>query len=170
MLLRLIKLSQEGRHFVDKIKLHIPIVGMIVSKSAIARFTRTLGVLLTAGVPILEALQITRNTSGNEVYARALNDVHDGIREGESFAEQLRQAKIVEPMVVNMIDVGEETGELDRMLNKVADTYDDEVEALVAGMVSLMEPVMVITLGLIIGFIVIALFMPMVALLDNMSS
>ncbi len=169
LLLRLIKLSNGGRYFVDNMKLHTPIMGTIVSKTAIARFTRTLGVLLTAGVPILEALQITRNTAGNEVYARALNNVHDGIREGESFAEPLRQAKIVEPMVVNMIDVGEETGELDRMLDKVADTYDEEVEVLVSGMVALMEPVMVITLGLIIGFIVIALFMPMVAILGNLT-
>jgi len=95
--------------------------------------------------------------------------VHDGIREGESFAAPLRQAKVVEPMVVNMIDVGEETGELDKMLTKVADTYDEEVETLVASLVSLLEPVMVITLGLIVGFIVVSLFMPMVALIQNMS-
>ncbi len=167
--IRLLKTSDAGRYAVDRTVLAIPIMGRIVAKTSIARFTRTLGVLLTAGVPILEALNITRETSGNEVYCRALITVHDGIREGESFAEPLRQAKIVDPMVVNMIDVGEETGELDKMLNKVADTYDDEVETLVGGLVSLLEPVMVITLGLIVGFIVIALFMPMVALLSNVS-
>jgi len=151
---------------VDNVKLRVPIFGRIVSKTSIARFSRTLGTLLSAGVPILEALHITRETSGNEVYSRALAKVHDGIREGESFADPLRQAKIVEPMVVNMIDVGEETGELDKMLAKIADTYDDEVETLVSSLVSLLEPVMVITLGVIVGFIVVALFMPMVGILQ----
>ena len=168
-LLKMIKMSKGGRHLVDATKLQIPIMGRIVSKTSIARFTRTLGTLLAAGVPILEALLITRDTSGNEVYMRAINKVHDGIREGQSFAEPLRQAKVVEPMVVNMIDVGEETGELDKMLNKIADNYDEEVDALVSGMVSLLEPVMVITLGIIVGFIVLALFMPMVNLIDLVS-
>ena len=163
---KVLKTSSGGRYFVDTIKLRMPIFGRIVSKTAIARFSRTLGTLLTAGVPILEALHITRETSGNEVYARAMLKVHDGIREGESFAEPLRQARIVEPMVVNMIDVGEETGELDKMLTKVADTYDEEVETLVGSLVSMLEPVMVITLGVIVGFIVIALFMPMIGILQ----
>ena len=164
--LKLLKTSQGGRYFVDSLSLHIPLVGTILSKTSVARFTRTLGTLLSAGVPILEALNITRDTSGNEVYSRALTKVHNGIREGESFADPLRQARIVDSMVVNMIDVGEETGELDKMLNKVADTYDEEVETLVSSMTALLEPVMVITLGLIVGFIVIALFMPMVGMLD----
>jgi len=164
---RLLRTTQGGRMFLDRLKLSVPIFGIIVSKTAVARFTRTLGTLLTAGVPILEALQITRDTAGNEVYSRALARVHDGIREGETFADPLRQAKIVEPMVVNMIDVGEETGELDKMLTKIADTYDDEVETLVASMVSLMEPVMVIGLGLIVGFIVVSLFMPMVEMINS---
>jgi len=168
VVMRLLRASQGGRMFVDRLKLSIPIMGRIVSKTAVARFTRTLGTLLTAGVPILEALEITRQTSGNEVFARALVRVHDGIREGESFADPLRQAKVVEPMVVNMIDVGEETGELDKMLYKVADTYDEEVDTLVSGMTSLMEPVMVITLGVIVGFIVIALFMPMPTMLEHL--
>ena len=120
-------------------------------------------------MPILEALNITRDTAGNEVFARALGKVHDGIREGENFADPLRTARIVDPMVVNMIDVGEETGDLDKMLNKVADTYDEEVETLVAGLTSLLEPVMVIVLGLIVGSIVVSLFMPMVAMIQNMS-
>jgi len=163
---KLLKTSASGRYFVDNCKLHLPIFGRIVSKTSVARFTRTLGTLLTAGVPILEALNITRDTSGNEVYARTLSKVHDGIREGESFAEPLRQARIVEPMVVNMIDVGEETGELDKMLTKVADTYDEEVETLVGSLVSMLEPVMVLTLGILVGFIVVALFMPMIGILQ----
>jgi type IV pilus assembly protein PilC len=168
LLFKLLKTSEGGRLFVDRLKLAIPIMGTIVSKTSVARFTRTLGTLLAAGVPILEALNITRETSGNSLYAQSLAKVHDGIREGESFAEPLRQAKIFEPMVINMIDVGEETGELDKMLNKIADTYDEETETLVAGMVSLMEPIMVITLGVIVGFIVISLFMPMIGMIQAM--
>ncbi|MFB3890421.1 MAG: type II secretion system F family protein [Phycisphaerae bacterium] len=164
---RLLKISTGGRYFVDNLKLHTPILGQIVSKTSVARFSRTLGTLLSAGVPILEALNITRDTAGNEVFSRAMNSVHDGIREGESFAEPLRQAKVVEPMVVNMIDVGEETGELDKMLTKVADTYDDEVDTLVSSMVRLLEPIMVITLGGIVLVIVLAIFSPMVALLQS---
>ena len=168
LLTKLLKTSPGGRYGVDKFKLCVPIMGMIVAKTSVARFARTLGTLLAAGVPILEALNITRDTSGNEVFARALLKVHDGIREGDSFADPLRQAKIVDPMVVNMIDVGEETGELDKMLTKVADTYDSEVEVLVESMTSMLEPIMVIALGGIVGFIVIALFMPMVGMLDAM--
>jgi type IV pilus assembly protein PilC len=166
--LKLIRSSAGGALALDRIKLRVPIMGTIVSKTSVARFARTLGTLLSAGVPILEALNITRSTCGNQVFAKALGQVHDGIREGESFAEPLRHTKVVEPMVVNMIDVGEETGELDNMLERVADNYDEDVDNIVSGMVSLLEPIMVITLGTIVGFIVIALFMPMVALLQNM--
>lgn len=166
-LMKVVRMSPSGRLALDRIKLMVPIFGMITSKSAVSAFARTLGTLLGAGVPILEALDITRKTTGNEIVARALGKVHDGIREGESFAEPLKMSKIVEPMVVNMIDVGEETGELDNMLERIADTYDGDVESMVAGMVSLMEPVMVVTLGTIVGFIVIALFMPMVKLLEG---
>jgi type IV pilus assembly protein PilC len=168
LIVKLLKTSPGGRYFVDNIKLHLPLFGTIIRKGSVSRFSRTLGTLLSAGVPILEALNITRETSGNEVYVRALGRVHDGIREGESFAEPLRQSKIVEPMVVNMIDVGEETGELDQMLNKVADTYDEEINTLVSAMTSLLEPLLIIVLGVIVGFIVVSLFMPMVTLLQEM--
>lgn len=164
---RLIKTTPGGRQFVDRLKLRVPIIGRIISKQAIARFTRTMGTLLAAGVPILEALNITSETSGNTVISGALNDVHDGIREGESFAEPLRQARVADPMVTNMIDVGEETDELDKMLVKVADTYDEEVDSLVNSLASLLEPVMVITLGVIVGFIVIALFIPLPKMLET---
>jgi len=170
LMFKLIGMSNGGRNVLDRMKLNIPVFGQIVAKSSVARFTRTLGTLLAAGVPILEALQITRNTAGNAVYANALEQVHDGIREGESLATPFRQSRVVEPMVVNMIDVGEETGELDTMLNKVADTYDDEVTTLVASMVSLLEPLMVIILGVIVGFIVVSLFMPLVGLIQHVSN
>ncbi len=164
-----IRKFQGGRMFLDIVKLKIPILGMILSKSGVARFTRTLGTLVAAGVPILEALTITKDTSGNEVYSRALGKVHDSIREGESFAAPLKATKVVDNLVVNMVDVGEETGDLDKMLIKVADNYEDEVETLVAGLVSLLEPVMVIALGGIVGFIVIALFLPMVSLVNSLT-
>jgi len=135
----------------------------------VARFTRTLGTLIAAGVPILEAINITRETSGNEVYARALANVHDSIREGESFAAPLRGANVVDSLVVNMIDVGEETGELDKMLMKVADNYEEDVDVAVAGLISLLEPMMVIGLGGVVGFIVLALFMPLVSLMQSVT-
>jgi type IV pilus assembly protein PilC len=169
LLFRLMKMAQSGRYFVDSLKLHTPILGQIASKGAVARFSRTLGTLIDAGVPILDALTITADTSGNEVYSRALLKVRDAIREGESLAEPLRQTRVVEPMVVNMIDVGDETGALDQMLAKVADTYEDEVETLISSLTSLLEPVMVIVLGVIVGFIVLALFMPMVSMIENVS-
>lgn len=154
---------------IDKMLLAIPVVGAILGKTSIARFSRTLGTLISAGVPILEALTITKETSGNRVYGYALGQVHDSIRQGESFAGPLRQAKVCDNLVVNMIDVGEETGDLDKMLMKVADNYDEEVEALVGSLVSLLEPVMVIFLGTVVGFIVIALFLPLVTLINSVS-
>ncbi len=167
---KIIRKFDGGRYALDVVKLKIPILGMILSKTAVARFTRTLGTLIAAGVPILEALNITKETSGNEVFVRALARVHDSIREGESFAEPLRASKVVDGLVVNMVDVGEETGDLDKMLMKVADNYDDEVETLVASLVSMLEPVMVIVLGVIVGFIVISLFLPMVSIVNKLSS
>ncbi len=167
---KLIRQSKIGRHVLDFITLRVPIMGQIVGKSSIARFTRTLGTLISAGVPILEAVTITRETTGNEIYANMLQRVHDGIREGDSFANPLRASRTVDPIVVNMVDVGEETGELDKMLMKVADNYDDEVDTLVASLVSLLEPIMVVALGLIVGFIVVALFLPLVTLIQSVTS
>lgn len=169
LLIRLIRLSHGGRYFVDAVKLRIPILGTILAKTAVARFTRTLGTLISAGVPILDAINITRETSGNEVYARALQKVHDAIREGESMAQPLKQTKVVDTIVVNMVDVGEETGDLDKMLIKVADNYDADVDVLVGSLISILEPVMVVVLGLIVGFIVIALFAPMITLIQSVS-
>ena len=167
LLLRLIRLSQLGRLIMDNIALKMPVLGQILGKTSISRFTRTLGVLIAAGVPILEALNITRETAGNEVFRSALGSVHDSIRRGETFSEPLRKARVCDSLVVNMIDVGEETGELDKMLTKIADNYDEEVDVLVGSMMSLMEPILVIFLGLVCGFIVIALFMPLVTLISS---
>jgi len=165
--LKLVRATQGGRTALDWLKMKTPIVGSIVNRQAIATFARTLGTLIASGVPILEALNITRETVGNAVVAKALANVHDSIREGESIAGPLRESGVVDPIVVNMVDVGEETGELDKMLVKVADTYDDEVDHLVGSLVSALEPVMIIFLGGSIGFIVIALFLPLVELIQK---
>jgi type IV pilus assembly protein PilC len=157
-----------GRYAIDKVKLKIPLFGNIINKATIARFTRTLGTLVASGVPILEALNITKDTAGNAVVSRAISHVHDSIREGESIAEPLAQSKICDDMVVNMIDVGEETGDLDKMLLKIADQYDEDVDVAVEGLTSLIEPIMIVVLGGIVGFIVIALFMPLIELMNNM--
>jgi type IV pilus assembly protein PilC len=168
-LLKLIRLSEGGKFATDLMLIKIPVMGSIVSKSSIARFSRTLGTLISAGVPILDAINITRETSGNEVYARALIKVHDAIREGESMADPLRATKVCDAIVVNMIDVGEETGDLDKMLIKVADNYDNDVDVLVGSLISILEPVMVVVLGVIVGFIVVALFAPMISLIQAVS-
>jgi type IV pilus assembly protein PilC len=167
--IKLLKMSEGGKYAVDLVKLKIPILGGILAKTAIARFTRTLGTLISAGVPILDALNITKETCGNEVYSRALVKVHDAIREGESMADPLRATKVCDALVVNMIDVGEETGDLDKMLTKIADNYDNDVDVLVGSLISILEPVMVVMLGLIVGFIVVALFAPMIALIQSVS-
>lgn len=168
LLWRLIRLSKGGRYATDLFKIKIPIMGQIIRKSTIARFTRTLGTLISAGVPILDAINITKETCGNEVFERALIKVHDAIREGESMADPLRATRIVDTIVVNMVDVGEETGDLDKMLMKVADNYDNDVDVLVSSLVSILEPVMVVILGVIVGFIVVALFMPMISLISSL--
>jgi type IV pilus assembly protein PilC len=167
VILRMTKASRTGQYMLDWLKMHVPIVGSIVNRTAIARFARTLGTLITSGVPILDALNITRETVGNAVVARALGQVHDSIREGESIAGPLRQSGVVDPIVVNMVDVGEETGELDKMLVKVADNYDAEVDHLVGTLMSAMEPLLVVFLGATIGSIVISLFLPLVKLIEQ---
>src|SRR4051812_16197291 len=170
LIIKLVRISEGGKYAVDMVKLKIPILGGILAKTAIARFTRTLGTLISAGVPILDAINITKETCGNEVYSKALLKVHDAIREGESMADPLRATKVCDAIVVNMVDVGEETGDLDKMLIKIADNYDSDVDVLVGSLISILEPIMVVVLGLIVGFIVIALFAPMISLIQSVSS
>ena len=167
--LKLLRKTTIGQSAIDTVMVKLPVIGGLVSKSTIARFTRTLGTLISAGVPILDAILITRDTASNYVYRRALDNVHESVRQGESFAEPLRQSKACDAIVVNMIDVGEQTGDLDKMLLKIADDYDDQVDTTVAGMVSLLEPIMVVLLGGIVGFIVIALFLPLVSLIESVT-
>lgn len=169
LMYKIIRKNRTGAYILDRITLKIPILGKIASKSAVARMARTLGTLIASGVPILEALTIARDTAGNEVFRRAFDHIHSSIREGESMAIPLKETRIVDDLVVNMVDVGEETGALDSMLYKVADVYDEEVAVLVEALVSILEPIMVVVLGAIVGFIVFALFMPLIALLQSLT-
>jgi type IV pilus assembly protein PilC len=166
---KLLRKNRSGAYFLDKVKLMLPVMGGIVEKSIVARTMRTLGTLVASGVPILEGLSIVRETASNAVFERAFQKVIDSIREGDTIAQPLKEARVVDDMVVNMIDVGEETGDLDTMMNKVADVYDEEVDTLVEGLVSLLEPLMIVFLGGTIGFIVIALFMPLIKLITELS-
>ena len=169
IMIKLIYRNKTGAYILDRILLLIPVMGQIVEKSTVARTMRTLGTLVQSGVPILESLNIVRDTAGNMVFERAFTRIYESIREGETIAQPLREARIVDDIVVNMIDVGEETGDLDTMLNKIADNYDEEVETLVESLVSLLEPIMIVVLGGIIGFIVIALFLPLISLISKLS-
>lgn len=166
--IKLMRKAGPGKALTDIPMLYSPVFGKLIRKTTIARFTRTLGTLVSAGVPILEAILITRDTSGNYVFEKALTKVHDSIREGESFAAPLRESKTCDAIVVNMIDVGEETGDLDTMLLKIADNYDEEVDVAVASLVSLLEPIMVLMIGGIVGTIVVAMFLPMVAMIESL--
>jgi type IV pilus assembly protein PilC len=165
-ILKFIRKFKAGRFVMDWIKLHTPVMKQVVYKTSVARWTRTLATLIGAGVPILEAINITRETADNEIYSRMLGKVHAAIRQGDTFANPLRQSKTVDSIVVNMVDVGEETGDLDKMLMKVADNFDEEADVLVSAMMSLLEPLMIVSLGLIVGTIVLAMFMPMVKVIQ----
>lgn len=167
--LKLMYRMKTGAYICDRILLMVPVLGDLVEKATVARTMRTLGTLVQSGVPILESLVIVKDTAGNAVFERAFQRIYDSIREGETIAQPLRESRIVDDIVVNMIDVGEETGELDRMLNKIADNYDEEVETLVESLVSLLEPIMIVILGGIVGFIVIALFLPLIQLISKLS-
>ena len=159
-----------GRRFIDKVKLSIPMFGDIQRKSAVSRFSRTLGNLVTSGVPILQALNITKETAGNVVISDAIASVHDAVKEGESVVAPLEASKVFPPMVISMVDVGEETGQLPEMLLKVADVYDDEVDNSVAALTSMLEPLTIVVLAIVVGTIVMALFLPLVSIISEMSS
>lgn len=159
--------TQAGRRMVDQFKLRMPGFGVIVRKSAISRFCRTLGTLISSGVPILEALKIVKDAIPNYVIQRAIEDVHGSIREGETIAEPLRISGVFDELVVNMIDVGEETGELDKMLIKIADNYESDVDIAVESLSSIIEPLLIVGMGVAVGFIVVALFLPLIEIIKN---
>jgi type IV pilus assembly protein PilC len=155
-----IRKTDKGLTITDGIALKMPIVGSLIQRVAVAKFTRTLGTLLTSGVPILEGLMIVSRTAGNKVVEDAVLTTRQSVSEGKTLAEPLGKAKVFPPMVVSMISVGEATGALDNMLNKIADFYDDEVDAAVAALTSMLEPMLMIFLGVVVGFVIIAMYMP----------
>jgi type IV pilus assembly protein PilC len=167
-LYNLVGRTRRGRLIIDNSKLRMPLFGNLNRKTAISRFARTLGTLVTSGVPILQALNITRETAGNAAIALALARVHDSVKEGESIVQPLEASKQFPPMVVSMVDVGEETGKLPEMLLKVADVYDDEVDNAVAALTSMLEPIMIVFLAVIVGTIVLALFTPLISIITGL--
>ena len=169
ILIKLIGKTKVGRYAIDRIKLSIPVFGLLNRKTAIGRFARTLGTLMTSGVPVLQALNIVRDTVQNEAIGRAISLVHDSVKEGENMAPPIEASGAFPPIVVSMVEVGEETGELPEMLMKIADSYDDEVDNTVAGMTSIIEPILIICLALIVGTIVIALFLPLISIIGKLS-
>jgi len=200
LFLKLVRKFEAGRMGWHLFCLKIPIFGMLIEKNIVARTMRTLGTLVASGVPILEALHITKETSGNAMFELMFQKVYEAIREGESIAKPMKEnskppfhfvalffwfcyppvigallyltkmnQRILDDMVINMVDVGEETGELDTMLYKVADTYDEEVKVLTESLMSLMEPLLIIMLGVMVGFIVIAIFMPLIELITSLT-
>lgn len=166
--LKLLRKTRGGSYAMDIMKVKLPPFNSLVIRSVVARFCRTLGTLMQSGVAVLQALQIVRDTADNEVIARAIQSVHDAVKEGESMSRPLEASGVFPGMVVSMIEVGEETGALPEMLNRVADVYEEEVDRAVEALTSLIEPIMIVCLALIIGTIVIALFLPLIELISQM--
>jgi len=167
--LKLFRRTAPGRYALDKFKLKMPLFGPLFLKTAIARFSRTLGTLMSSGVPVLQALNIVRDTSGNAVIERAIQNIHDSVKEGDTMTMPMEASGVFPSMVVSMVDVGEETGALPEMLTRIGDNYDEEVDAAVEGLTSVIEPVMIILLAIIIGTIVIAMFVPLIEIITKMS-
>jgi type IV pilus assembly protein PilC len=162
--------TKGGRRAIDTMKLKMPILGDIQRKSAVSRFSRTLGTLVTSGVPILQALNITRDTAGNVIISQAIEKVHEAVKEGETIVTPLQASGVFPNMVISMVDVGEETGQLPEMLLKVADVYDDEVDNAVTALTSVLEPIMIVILALIVGSVVFALFLPLIKMISTMGN
>ncbi len=169
VLYKVVDKTPQGNFMLDAIRLKIPVTGTLVKRTAISQVTRTLGTLLSSGVPILQALTIVRDTSSNRIIAKALQSVHDSVKEGESMTDPLAASGVFPPMVVSMVQVGEETGALPEMLTRIANNYDDEVDNAVAGLTAAIEPALIIFLAVIVGTIVIAMFLPMIKIISNVS-
>lgn len=169
VIFKIIGKTEKGAYMFDAMKLKMPVTGTLAQRSAVSKFTRTLGTLLSSGVPILQSLTITRDTTGNRVLTQAIQNVHDSVKEGESMTQPLSNCKVFPPMVVSMVEVGEETGALADMLTRIANTYDDEVDNAVAGMTAAIEPALIIVLAVVVGTIVVAMFLPMVKIIGSVS-
>jgi type IV pilus assembly protein PilC len=161
--------THRGRRVIDGLLLRLPVMGMLIRKIAVARFCRTLGTLTSSGVPILDGLEITAKTSGNSIVEDAVMAVRKSVEEGKTLSAPLSETKVFPPMVVQMVNVGEQTGALDQMLSKIADFYEDEVDTAVEGLIKLLEPVMIVFLGGIIGVIVTAMYLPLYTILGRIS-
>jgi type IV pilus assembly protein PilC len=161
--------TDGGRHTVDRIMLKLPVLGLILRKIAVARFCRTLSTLISSGVPILDGLEITARTAGNAIVQDAIMETRKSVEGGQSLAQPLKTTEVFPPMVVQMISVGEQTGALDAMLSKIADFYEEEVDVAVANLMTLMEPVMILFLGIVVGGIVISMYLPIFDLINKMS-
>ena len=155
-----IRKTDQGRYATDKLMMNVPVVGVLIQKVAVAKFTRTMGTLISSGVPIIEGLNITAKTAGHKVIERAVLSIIDDIKQGKGLADPLREQGVFPPMVVQMIEVGEQTGALDAMMNKIADFYDEEVDTAVEGLTSMLEPMLMVFLGVVVGFVVVAMYMP----------
>jgi len=160
--------TEKGKDMFDRLLMKIPLFGNLIEKTAIARFTRTLGTLISSGVPILQALNIAKETAGNVVYSQAIGSIHDAVKEGEPLVTPMQATKVFPPMVVSMVDVGEETGQLPDMLMKIADLFDEEVDTAVTALTSIIEPLMIVALALVVGVIVMALFLPLIKMIQNL--
>jgi type IV pilus assembly protein PilC len=158
--------TETGRMKIDQLMLKIPVLGMVIRKASVARFTRTLGTLVSSGVPILNGLEITAKTAGNKLVEKAINDTKESISQGNTIAEPLRKCGVFPPMVTQMIGVGEQTGALDEMLDKIANFYDDEVDTAVESLTSIIEPVMIVIMGVIVGGMLISMYLPMFKLIN----
>ncbi|HAS84278.1 MAG TPA: pilus assembly protein PilC [Verrucomicrobia bacterium] len=169
-LFKALKKTPRGALLLDRVSLKAPMFGSLFRKTAVARFARTLGTLMSSGVPILQALMIVRDTAGNQVISNAIQSIHDSVKEGESVAMPMEASGVFPGMVVSMVDVGEETGALPEMLVRVANGYDEEVDMAVEGLTSIIEPIMIVVLALIIGTIVIAMFVPLISIISEMSA
>ena len=169
VIFKIIGKTKGGAHFYDVMRLKVPVMGTLAQRSAVSRMTRTLGTLLSSGVPILQSLVIVRDTTGNRVVSDAIQRIHDSVKEGESMTQPLSQCWVFPPMVVSMVEVGEETGALADMLTRIANTYDDEVDNAVAGMTAAIEPALIIVLAVVVGTIVIAMFLPMIKIISSVS-
>jgi len=168
-MMKQIRKSPQGRLQLDRVMLNLPVFGLLLRKIAVARFTRTMGTLITSGVPILEGLSITARTSGNAVIEEALMKVRKAIEEGRTIVDPLKESGVFPNMVTQMIGVGEATGAMDAMLQKIADFYEDDVDAATKDMLTLLEPIMIGFLGISVGGIVISLYMPLFAMIAKLS-
>ena len=169
VLKKIVGKTEKGATMFDWLSLRMPVTGTLVQRTAVSRVTRTLGTLLSSGVPILQSLMIVRDTTGNRIVSNSLQDVHDAVKEGEGMTVPLSQCWVFPPMVVSMVEVGEETGALAEMLTRIANTYDDEVDNAVAGMTAAIEPALIIVLAVVVGTIVVAMFLPMIKIIQSVS-